>query len=148
MLRRPPRSTRTDTLFPYTTLFRSSRHRQRDLVLVERHLDRAGLFGRDRRDAIDAFLEAARVDLEDLVVAGRDHAVVIGDGAVDQLRGQHRRSQIEAALGGGERHAQRTVELVETLAPLANAFAGHAPLWHPLGTVGAGAEGGGGGADR
>src|SRR3546814_4473455 len=34
MIRRPPRSTRTDTLFPYTTLFRSSgdlfrRHRQR-----------------------------------------------------------------------------------------------------------------------
>src|SRR3546814_16240000 len=27
MLRRPPRSTRTDTLFPYTTLFRSSRAR-------------------------------------------------------------------------------------------------------------------------
>src|SRR3546814_14703432 len=26
MLRRPPRSTRTDTLFPYTTLFRSPRH--------------------------------------------------------------------------------------------------------------------------
>src|SRR3546814_6241377 len=33
MIRRPPRSTRTDTLFPYTTLFRSrsadrARHRQ------------------------------------------------------------------------------------------------------------------------
>src|SRR3546814_7314215 len=28
MIRRPPRSTRTDTLFPYTTLFRS-RHRRR-----------------------------------------------------------------------------------------------------------------------
>src|SRR3546814_14185252 len=27
MIRRPPRSTRTYTLFPYTTLFRSSRHR-------------------------------------------------------------------------------------------------------------------------
>src|SRR3546814_1281042 len=26
MIRRPPRSTRTDTLFPYTTLFRSHRH--------------------------------------------------------------------------------------------------------------------------
>src|SRR3546814_10582895 len=26
MIRRPPRSTRTDTLFPYTTLFRSNRH--------------------------------------------------------------------------------------------------------------------------
>src|SRR3546814_8222621 len=28
MIRRPPRSTRTDTLFPYTTLFRYHRHRQ------------------------------------------------------------------------------------------------------------------------
>src|SRR3546814_4111129 len=26
MIRRPPRTTRTDTLFPYTTLFRSQRH--------------------------------------------------------------------------------------------------------------------------
>src|SRR3546814_13116181 len=25
-IRRPPRSTRTDTLFPYTTLFRSAKH--------------------------------------------------------------------------------------------------------------------------
>src|SRR3546814_13580889 len=32
MLRRPPRSTRTDTLFPYTTLFRSRRLRQADHV--------------------------------------------------------------------------------------------------------------------
>src|SRR3546814_20563068 len=29
MIRRPPRSTRTDTLFPYTTLFRSRRRRRR-----------------------------------------------------------------------------------------------------------------------
>src|SRR3546814_19712964 len=28
MIRRPPRSTRTDTLFPYTTLFRSQRRRK------------------------------------------------------------------------------------------------------------------------
>src|SRR3546814_14006180 len=28
MIRRPPRSTRTDTLFPYTTLFRALRHRR------------------------------------------------------------------------------------------------------------------------
>src|SRR3546814_9939919 len=28
MIRRPPRSTRTDTLFPYTTLFRSRQGRQ------------------------------------------------------------------------------------------------------------------------
>src|SRR3546814_5495438 len=32
MIRRPPRSTRTDTLFPYTTLFRSGR---RIVVVVD-----------------------------------------------------------------------------------------------------------------
>src|SRR3546814_5009747 len=33
MIRRPPRSTRTDTLFPYTTLFRSLRPSLHQLVL-------------------------------------------------------------------------------------------------------------------
>src|SRR3546814_2169114 len=32
MIRLPPRSTRTDTLFPYTTLFRSHFHFDADLV--------------------------------------------------------------------------------------------------------------------
>src|SRR3546814_3746889 len=38
MIRRPPRSTRTDTLFPYTTLFRSEIHfggRQRQRLPLE-----------------------------------------------------------------------------------------------------------------
>src|SRR3546814_7129482 len=34
MIRRPPRSTRTDTLFPYTTLFRSSRRPRRDRSML------------------------------------------------------------------------------------------------------------------
>src|SRR3546814_19062264 len=33
MIRRPPRSTRTDTLFPYTTLFRSDHHVGRQAIL-------------------------------------------------------------------------------------------------------------------
>src|SRR3546814_8158967 len=37
MIRRPPRSTRTDTLFPYTTLFRS--HRRRVLQMRAPDLD-------------------------------------------------------------------------------------------------------------
>src|SRR3546814_9206928 len=42
MIRRPPRSTRTDTLFPYTTLFRS---------LADRHHDPppVGIAGEHRR---------------------------------------------------------------------------------------------------
>src|SRR3546814_10540832 len=43
MLRRPPRSTRTDTLFPYTTLFRSCHRRTR----------------RDRGDAAAGHLQLA-----------------------------------------------------------------------------------------
>src|SRR3546814_20867378 len=51
MIRRPPISTRTDTLFPYTTLFRSL---QPD--------DRLGDFGIDRLDRLqDSLAEIARL---------------------------------------------------------------------------------------
>src|SRR3546814_5715307 len=39
MIRRQPRSTRTDTLFPYTTLFRSRLCTGRDHHLFDRDLD-------------------------------------------------------------------------------------------------------------
>src|SRR3546814_5265732 len=41
MIRRPPRSTRTDTLFPYTTLFRSERGGDRIAQQVEGAADGA-----------------------------------------------------------------------------------------------------------
>src|SRR3546814_15617665 len=41
MIRRPPRSTRTDTLFPYTTLFRSA-HERRDEGAARDPGDREG----------------------------------------------------------------------------------------------------------
>src|SRR3546814_7706728 len=44
MIRRPPRSTRTDTLFPYTTLFRSLR--RRSAARPDRH---AGLYAEAER---------------------------------------------------------------------------------------------------
>src|SRR3546814_3120371 len=45
MIRRPPRSTRTDTLFPYTTLFRSGRTDRAGLHAhpADRDLDHRGL---------------------------------------------------------------------------------------------------------
>src|SRR3546814_10254316 len=48
MIRRPPRSTRTDTLFPYTTLFRS--------VVGERDGLLLGLEAEQRRDRAEGFL--------------------------------------------------------------------------------------------
>src|SRR3546814_9497689 len=40
MIRRPPRSTRTDTLFPYTTLFRSDPVRKTNRGSLPAHLER------------------------------------------------------------------------------------------------------------
>src|SRR3546814_10758291 len=47
MIRRPPRSTRTDTLFPYTTLFRS--HPAGGLLAQRALVD---VFGQDRADRV------------------------------------------------------------------------------------------------
>src|SRR3546814_11791525 len=52
MIRRPPRSTRTDTLFPYTTLFRSAGGEERN----------EGGEGTDVADAIDDRRHAQRSD--------------------------------------------------------------------------------------
>src|SRR3546814_10322238 len=51
MLRRPPRSTRTDTLLPYTTLFRSLEVEARpdEQARDDRQADRARPEERDRR---------------------------------------------------------------------------------------------------
>src|SRR3546814_7941792 len=44
MIRRPPRSTRTDTLFPYTTLFRSLAHSRSNAELARlENLDPVGV---------------------------------------------------------------------------------------------------------
>src|SRR3546814_15330152 len=54
MIRRPPRSTRTDTLFPYTTLFRSGFRRAfGDIAILRlRHAgERAAIEGCDGRSA-------------------------------------------------------------------------------------------------
>src|SRR3546814_2570043 len=48
MIRRPPRSTRTDTLFPYTTLFRSGEADARYHQDPERKGDGAGLREHER----------------------------------------------------------------------------------------------------
>src|SRR3546814_988761 len=82
MIRRPPRSTRTDTLFPYTTLFRSlvalvallrlQRHRRDRSRLQPRERDR--LAG-DRAIAIFALVDAAdrRIDLGDQLARSEEH---------------------------------------------------------------------------
>src|SRR3546814_3213800 len=60
MIRRPPRSTRTDTLFPYTTLFRSelaAAGSAQDLLQLV-HLHRGDV------EVADALIELVEVDRE------------------------------------------------------------------------------------
>src|SRR3546814_13585043 len=73
MIRRPPRSTRTDTLFPYTTLFRSSQradHTQQEEYAAADQQDN----GNDGDAAFDHQLAAAHrnqpVGDHERVVAG------------------------------------------------------------------------------
>src|SRR3546814_6177148 len=73
MIRPPPRSTRTDTLFPYTTLFRSDRAVDRvdtDRIAVLDQRDRAPLsrFGADMADA-----EATRAARKTAVGRSEEH---------------------------------------------------------------------------
>src|SRR3546814_7353367 len=63
MMRRPPRSTRTDTLFPYATLFRSERAGLR--VLAQRLVDVLQV-ARDRAQGFGMDIEVVLLsDLED-----------------------------------------------------------------------------------
>src|SRR3546814_21042263 len=82
MLRRPPRSTRTDTLFPYTTLVRSGAGRHRRHPGMLRRLtespegeagDRLDIDGEPQRTAHPRIVERLVVDLH-LQQAGRRRA--------------------------------------------------------------------------
>src|SRR3546814_10165574 len=78
MIRRPPRSTRTDTLFPYTTLFRS-----KDETVAGFRL---GWAPEDRR-ALQRAMKAEGVDVDVLVEAGLVKRYDDGETA-DYMRGR------------------------------------------------------------
>src|SRR3546814_2339339 len=59
MIRRPPRSTRTDTLFPYTTLFRSLYDDTHPLVALSMNAMGGALRGQERYDEAEEFYRKA-----------------------------------------------------------------------------------------
>src|SRR3546814_6183418 len=75
MIRRPPRSTRTDTLFPYTTLFRS------DVDIIEPHPLEALVAARDQIFAAAADI-AVRAGPHIPPRLGRDHQFVAVRGEI------------------------------------------------------------------
>src|SRR3546814_1141697 len=65
MIRRPPSSTRTDTLFPYTTLFRSDAGRAAEQIVADR------LFGIAQPGARQ--LDRARQHLDRDILRSEEH---------------------------------------------------------------------------
>src|SRR3546814_15960172 len=105
MIRRPPRSTRTDTLFPYTTLFRSVRH----VARLQRQQVPFGLAAQAVLEHLDVAQQLPRPVVADVVDAvrrtggcgrGRQRAVV-GIGAEDALQGADHALSEERRLGQG-----------------------------------------------
>src|SRR3546814_14422431 len=142
MIRRPPRSTRTDTLFPYTTLFRSAR--LGGLHEIQPRRVRARVPGGDDLDCLA--IAQMRVERFELTIEPRGDAAIAefrmhGVSAVDwrsaalQLadlappRDNINRIRQQADLGVvDEGHRTGTAELVEpTRYPLARVHPRHRP---------------------
>src|SRR3546814_15641278 len=86
MIRRPPRSTRTDTLFPYTTLFRSA---------VEPARNRKTAWGRcaaghDAGAAVDLFQQPGQ---------GKGGACAREGQDTERQAGKRKRARLEACTG-------------------------------------------------
>src|SRR3546814_12268582 len=103
MIRRPPRSTRTDTLFPYTTLFRSL-PREHSLC------DGIDLFQRQAFDRSVEDVERRGGCGEDLPVihrinelAGERDRIARGGGFQDQKSGGWGKSVLGCGVLGGRR---------------------------------------------
>src|SRR3546814_1614755 len=123
MLRRPPRSTRTDTLFPYTTLFRSATPRRRQPAVLQpaAQLRRADVPGRaGGGDVVEHLAGAGGVD-----VAGDSGAVAVDpdrDADLHARRGPvaapatdllHARGIVAAAGAGARERAARAARRSE-----------------------------------
>src|SRR3546814_17355133 len=110
MIRRPPRSTRTDTLVPYTTLFRSLRRR------CTRTEFGTAQFGGSRKvdellRGLDARIEH-RIGTDQLRQAGKVEAQRCRVGGLSQLRGRYAKLRQQAGAAGvllGLRERQRLV---------------------------------------
>src|SRR3546814_13119720 len=125
MRRRPPRSTRTDTLFPYTTLFRSD-------AVEDREIDRLGPASR------------VAVDLpEQLLGGGGVNVLAIGERLLQRGHVRHVRGQAQFDLAIVRRQDDIARLRDEGVAALAAPFGAERAVLE-IGGVGRGSWGEGG----
>src|SRR3546814_9358672 len=126
MIRRPPRSTRTDTLFPYTTLFRSAAGRF--LGAVVRAVPDDGAAFRSRRRAAGAADAAGQARYRGGARTGRPfrHPQHPDAGAVP---GRPRdRARVGRAAGGRDRALGTGASAMKHIVILGSGFAALTPI--------------------
>src|SRR3546814_1668009 len=84
MIRRPPRSTRTDTLFPYTTLCRSAR--------------RMGASGDEEEVSLEGVQHGDRLRVRPGDKVPVDGEVLDGRSAVDESRSEEHTSELQSLM--------------------------------------------------
>src|SRR3546814_1691156 len=107
MIRRPPRSTRTDTLFPYTTLFRSERNGlagldQLGAVMPIGRFKDAALIQNDRA-------ELRQVEMIQLLIVGNTDAF-----AIAKMRRDAELLSLAPHLRRSEEHTSELQSLMRT----------------------------------
>src|SRR3546814_9207397 len=91
MIRRPPRSTRTDTLFPYTTLFRSAHQPRGDAQVAD--IARGGYVLKDSSGAPELVLIATGSEVDLAMQA----AAQLGD-KVRVVRSEEHTSELQSLM--------------------------------------------------
>src|SRR3546814_16214604 len=115
MIRRPPRSTRTDTLFPYTTLFRSSARGDFEFLDVDRGEDVVLHDAFRNEDTILIVVAVPRHERDEHILAERQFAKLgrrtVGDdvAGTDDFTDLHQRTLVDAGV------LVRPLELLEAI---------------------------------
>src|SRR3546814_6948748 len=100
MIRRPPRSTRTDTLFPYTTLFRSDGSYSAEAIVRTANADLANSFGNLAQRSLSMIFKNLGGELSiDYQSAPEDEALLADLLAMAQARLPREFDQIAFSIG-------------------------------------------------
>src|SRR3546814_8245275 len=100
MIRRPPRSTRTDTRFPYTTLFRSGLvHSQRVLLaLTQAGVSREDSYRYVQRNAMKVWESDGQLSLMELLKADPDVAAALTAEQIEEKFNQIGRAHVRTPV--------------------------------------------------
>src|SRR3546814_11803518 len=106
MIRRPPRATRTDTLFPYTTLFRSCAASALAPEIARESLPARESFMRRTREMTELIASTLPVDWAADIRTERGYAIFASMmGSLQLMRTASDPAEIEAIMMGGRKAA-------------------------------------------